>query len=77
MKTHYEVASEKATDVFWLHADIDENPDLVRDFSIMGVPTLKAYKDGELVEEVLRLGRKLPREVKPDRLWPVFLEDRQ
>lgn len=52
LKPHYEAASEKATGVLWLHADVDINPNLMTEYPIMGVPTLYAYKDGERVGEM-------------------------
>lgn len=52
LKPHYNAASEKATGVLWLHADVDINPNLMSEYQIQSVPTLYAYKDGEFVEQV-------------------------
>lgn len=52
LKPHYQTASDKIDDTIWLHADIDISPNLTHEYSIMSVPTLHAYKDGEFVEQI-------------------------
>lgn len=52
LKPHYDAASDKLESVTWLHADVDINPDLAREFNILGVPTLLAFKDGKYLEQV-------------------------
>lgn len=49
LKPHYEAAAEKAPDVVWLHADIEENPEFSERYNIRSVPTLLAYKGGQFV----------------------------
>jgi thiol-disulfide isomerase/thioredoxin len=52
LKPHYDLASTKTEGVFWLHADVDLNQNLMNEFPIQGVPTLYAYKVGKFVEQV-------------------------
>ncbi len=33
--------------------DLDENPQTVRDYGIMGAPTLNLYKNGEVVTQIV------------------------
>jgi thioredoxin 1 len=35
--------------------DVDENPDLARQFGIMSIPTLMVFKDGQLVNKAIGL----------------------
>lgn len=52
LKPHYEAASDRVEDTVFVHADIDLHPDLQRQYNIMGVPTLRAYKGGLYVAEL-------------------------
>jgi thiol-disulfide isomerase/thioredoxin len=50
---HYEATSEKMSDVKFLAVDIDKaDRDLVDSYKIQSVPTVLAFKDGELVGPV-------------------------
>lgn len=62
---HYEATAEKMTDVKFLAVDIDKaDPDLVASYKIQSVPTVLAFKDGELVGPVeAKTGIKLVAEL--------------
>jgi thioredoxin-like negative regulator of GroEL len=62
---HYEATAEKMGDVKFLAVDIDKaDPELVDSYKIQSVPTVLAFKDGELVGPVeARTGIKLVSEL--------------
>lgn len=62
---HYEATAEKMGDVKFLAVDIDKaDRDLVDSYKIQSVPTVLAFKDGELVGPVqARTGIKLAAEL--------------
>jgi thioredoxin 1 len=62
---HYEAVSEKMDGVKFLSVDIDTaDPDLVESYQIKGVPTVLAFKDGELAGTVeARTAPKLVSEI--------------
>jgi thioredoxin 1 len=42
-----EIAEEHAGKVKIVKVNVDENPQLARDFDVMSIPTLIVFKDGE------------------------------
>lgn len=44
-----EVASENADKITVAKVNVDENPDIARQFDIMSIPTLIVFKDGQPV----------------------------
>jgi thioredoxin 1 len=62
---HYEAVAEKMDGVKFLSVDIDTaDPDLVESYQIKGVPTVLAFKDGELAGAVeARTAPKLVTEI--------------
>ena len=57
-----EIAAEQAGKIAVYKLDIDEDPDIPRQFKIMSIPTFLAFKGGEL------LGRKVGVQSKEDLL---------
>ena len=47
-----ELSNQYIGTVEFTKVDIDENPDLVERFGIMGVPTVIVFKDGEIVKQM-------------------------
>lgn len=47
-----EIAAEKPN-VTVVKLNIDENPEVTRQYNVMGVPTLLLFKNGELVRQVV------------------------
>ena len=41
------------TDVTFIKVNVDDNPELARRFGIMSIPTLMAFKNGELAGQAL------------------------
>ena len=50
-----EELSDKAT---FVKIDVDENPDLAREYSIMSIPCVMVFKNGELAGKNVRFGPK-------------------
>lgn len=48
-----EKLSEEMTDVTFLKMDVDQNPEVPRQFQIMSIPTLLIKKDGQVVDKVI------------------------
>jgi len=47
-----ELSNQYSEKVEFTKVDIDENPELVERFGIMGVPTVIVFKDGEIVKQM-------------------------
>lgn len=48
-----EELSKEETDVAFAKVNVDENPDIAQRYGIMSIPTLIAFKDGEIAGSVL------------------------
>jgi thioredoxin 1 len=48
-----EIASEKAGSLTVAKLDVDENPNTARDFSVVSIPTLILFKDGQPVKRIV------------------------
>ena len=48
-----EIAQEKAGEVEVYKIDIDQSPDVARQFGIRGVPTLMVFEDGKPVNQMV------------------------
>ena len=48
-----EIAQEKAGEVEVYKIDIDQSPDIARQFGIRGVPTLMVFQDGKPVNQMV------------------------
>ena len=53
LSPRFEELSKQYPDVTFLEADVDENPDLVSEFSLRGVPAVIMLKDGEVKGKVI------------------------
>ena len=47
-----ELADDWAVQAKFVHIDVDHNPNVTMQFSVMGVPTLMLFKNGEPVERM-------------------------
>ena len=48
-----EIAKEYADKIDIVKLNVDENPDVVRTYGIMNIPTLTVFKDGQVVKEIV------------------------
>jgi len=48
-----EIASEHASKIDIVKLNVDENPEVVRTYGIMNIPTLSVFKDGQVVKEIV------------------------
>lgn len=48
-----EIANEHAGKVRVVKMNTDENPNTVRDYSIMSIPTINVYQGGEVVKQMV------------------------
>ena len=55
MEQVYEELSDKAT---FAKIDVDDNPDLAREYSIMSIPCVMVFKDGKLAGKNVGFGPK-------------------
>lgn len=62
-KPHFVAAGERSDAVF-VTVDVDEAPDLQREFGVQSVPTVVAIKDGNRVHITARTAIPLLREVE-------------
>ncbi len=53
-----ELAKELGADAVIGKIDVDENPDSAQKFQVMGIPALKIFRNGEVVEEFTGLQQK-------------------
>lgn len=48
-----EIASEHASKIDIVKLNVDENPEVVRTYGILNIPTLTVFKDGQVVKEIV------------------------
>ncbi len=48
-----EIAAEHAGKITIAKVNIDENPDLARQYRIMSIPTMKVFSAGQVVKEIV------------------------
>jgi thioredoxin 1 len=48
-----EIAAEHGDKLRIVKMNSDENPETVRKYSVMSIPTLNVYKSGELVQQIV------------------------
>ncbi|HUZ54431.1 MAG TPA: thioredoxin [Streptosporangiaceae bacterium] len=48
-----EIAIEYAGKIDIVKLNVDENPEVVRTYGIMNIPTLTVFKDGQVVKEIV------------------------
>ncbi len=48
-----EIAKEYAGKIEIVKLNVDENPEVVRTYGIMNIPTLTVFKDGQVVKEIV------------------------
>jgi thioredoxin 1 len=48
-----EIAKEHAGKIDIVKLNVDENPEVVRTYGIMNIPTLTVFKDGQVVKEIV------------------------
>ncbi len=48
-----EIATEYASKINIVKLNVDENPEVVRTYGIMNIPTLTVFKDGQVVKEIV------------------------
>jgi thioredoxin 1 len=48
-----EIAAEYAGKIDIVKLNVDENPEVVRTYGIMNIPTLTVFKDGQVVKEIV------------------------
>jgi thiol-disulfide isomerase/thioredoxin len=49
---HYERAASTVEDIKFLAVDVDLVPEVIVEYNVRGVPTVKLYDDGEYVRDV-------------------------
>jgi thioredoxin 1 len=48
-----EIATEYASKIDIVKLNVDENPEVIRTYGIMNIPTLTVFKDGQVVKEIV------------------------
>ena len=48
-----EIAKEYASKIDIVKLNVDQNPEVVRTYGIMNIPTLTVFKDGQIVKEIV------------------------
>jgi len=48
-----EIASEHSSKIDIVKLNVDENPEVVRTYGILNIPTLTVFKDGQVVKEIV------------------------
>ena len=48
-----EIAKEYSSKIDIVKLNVDENPEVVRTYGIMNIPTLTVFKDGQVVKEIV------------------------
>ena len=52
LSPHYQAASEQLDEAVLAKVDVDEHPEFAHQFSVMGVPTVLAFREQKLVGPV-------------------------
>ena len=48
-----EIAAEYSSKIDIVKLNVDQNPQVVRTYGIMNIPTLTVFKDGQVVKEII------------------------
>lgn len=48
-----EIAGENAEKITVAKLNIDENPNVARDYGVMQIPTMNVFKDGQVVKQII------------------------
>ncbi|HEY7486388.1 MAG TPA: thioredoxin [Streptosporangiaceae bacterium] len=48
-----EIATENADKITIVKLNVDENPNVPRDYGILQIPTINVYSDGEVVRQII------------------------
>jgi thioredoxin 1 len=48
-----EIATEHADKITIVKLNVDENPNVPRDYGIMQIPTMNVFSDGEVVQQII------------------------
>ena len=48
-----EIASEHGSKIDIVKLNVDENPEVVRTYGILNIPTLTVFKDGQVAKEIV------------------------
>jgi thioredoxin 1 len=48
-----EIAAENADKITVVKVNIDENPQVARDYKILSIPTMSVFKNGEIVKTIV------------------------
>ncbi len=48
-----EIAKEYASKIDIVKLNVDDNPEVVRTYGIMNIPTLAVFKDGQIVKQIV------------------------
>lgn len=48
-----EIATEYASKIDIVKLNVDQNPEVVRTYGILNIPTLTVFKDGQVVKEIV------------------------
>jgi thioredoxin 1 len=48
-----EIAAENPEKISVVKLNIDENPGVARDYSIMSIPTMSVFRDGKVVKQIV------------------------
>jgi thioredoxin 1 len=48
-----EIAAENADKITIVKVNIDENPQVARDYKILSIPTMSVFKDGQIVKTIV------------------------
>jgi thioredoxin 1 len=48
-----EIATEYASKIDIVKLNVDDNPEVVRTYGILNIPTLTVFKDGQVVKEIV------------------------
>lgn len=54
----FEEASEECTDIVFGKINVDEENEIAREYKVMNIPTIMAFKNGEMVDKVIGVQSK-------------------